>query len=138
MPASQPALHARLLCSALTARGTLFCLPCRKPGLAASATDGDSADVSITAPTTGRPWASYNLTVCVLDDAYLTENEDCRTQTCTDASTATSAVTACPLEGLEASTSYGVVVVAVKAGAGGKSITSPTSQRVDFTTPLHE
>lgn len=128
---------ARACCAQLSVRLALVSpLPCRKPGVAAHATDADSAVVEVTAPTTGRPWASYNLTACVLDGTELTD--DCRKQTCPDASTATSAGTPCALEGLEASTSYGVVVLAEKAGAGGKAVISPASQRVNFTTPLHE
>ena len=104
--------------------------------MTARATDGDSGIVEITAPTTGRPWASFNLTACVLNGTALTG--DCTEQTCMDANTADSAVTPCALEGLEASTAYGVVVVAEKKLASNATVASPASQRVDFTTPPHE
>ena len=103
--------------------------------MTASPVDADSADVVITAPATGRPWASFNLTACVTNGAAVTE--DCLTPTCQASGTAGSPTTTCRVAGLQALTSYAVAAVAGKAGKGGVPVASPASLLANFTTPDH-
>lgn len=94
---------------------------------------GDSVEVNVTAPATGRNWLSYGLKACVLDGAALTT--DCTTAECMAAASA--ATTTCTIDGLEAKTAYGVAVVAEKAGAGTTPVASPASTLANATTPDH-
>lgn len=109
-------------------------LPHRKPTLSASAIDGDSAAVNVTAPTTGGEWASYNITLCVV--ASQGAAPGCTDVVCKAA--VGSPLTTCPLEGLEALTTYRVSALAEKAGQGGTVVASPVSDPGTVTTPDHE
>ena len=97
--------------------------------------NADSAAVTITAPTTGRPWLRYNLTLCTLAGGAPTA--DCVQQTCADAQAADFTTSCAPLGGLEASTAYGVAVVAERVNSVGKAVLS-TPAVATFTTPAHE
>ena len=63
---------------------------CRAPSVAVSNITSVTAVATVTPPATGRPWASYSLTVCVKG------TQTCNTTTCT-AVAAPNSPTSCPL-----------------------------------------
>lgn len=77
-------------------------------------------------PTAGRPWARYELTVCVSGACRLLA-PPCTASADPDASTQ------CAIPGCDASLTYGVTAVAVRAD--GKH--SNVSYSHSFTTPQH-
>ena len=98
--------------------------------------DGDTATINITAPTTGRPWLRYNLTLCALAGGAPTAN--CVEQTCA-ASAAASAVTTCTVDGLPAAnTSYAVEVVAERVSKSGALVAAPAADTATVTLPDNE
>lgn len=85
--------------------------------------DGPTAGVAVvTPPANNRPWASFDLSVCVSGTA------DCRTISCAANATA-DAPTTCPIPACTPATAYSATAVAKQAGH-----TSPASQAANFTT----
>lgn len=81
----------------------------------------------VTPPQVDRPWAQYELTVCVAD----ADPANCRTLQCTANSDANGDTT-CGIPGCEAVTTYTVVVVAIQG-----TTRSQSSSPGEFTTPEH-
>lgn len=78
--------------------------------------------VVVTPPANNRPWASYDLDVCV------SGTSDCRNLSCTANATG-DATTTCAIPDCIPATTYSVTAVAKQAGH-----TSPASQAATFTT----
>ncbi len=100
----------------------LHCLLCSKPAVTAASNGPTAGTAYITPPANNRPWASYDLTVCVKGTA------SCRNVSCT-ANADGNAVTACAIPDCEPATTYTVAGVAQQAG-----FTSPQSEMVEFAT----
>lgn len=104
--------------------------------MVASAIDSISGKALVTPPITKRPWAQYELRVCQKGTT------SCRVLSplCT-ASASRDATTECAIPGLEGSTNYTVVAVAIKtvaiAGQPGLTVRSMASAPAEFATPRY-
>ena len=98
------------------------------PGLSADPVDAVTGAATVTPPTLSRPWAQYEVKVCIQGAATCTT----LSPLCT-ANADANANTVCPIPGRESGVTYDVTVVAIKAGG----TRSPVSAPDDFTTPTH-
>ena len=93
---------------------------CRLPTIQATAIDGHSINVHVTAPSSGQPWASYTLHVCRWDGSTLdacVADTTCTAVLDTSANPPTSNLaTDCTVAGLLVDTQYRVTAVASKPG----------------------
>jgi len=97
-------------------------LSCSVPAITASAAGPTDGVATVTPPANNRPWASYDLRVCVNGTA------DCRTVPCT-ANASADATTSCPIPSCVPATTYSVAASAKQAGH-----TSRESAAATFTT----
>ena len=93
------------------------------PAVAADPNGNTAGVAHVTPPLSDRPWATYDLKVCVKGTA------DCRNITGCVANANKDAVTDCPIPGCTPDTTYDVWATAQKTG-----LTSPQSAPDDFTT----
>ena len=112
-----------------------------KPTLVADAVSPVLGKATVTPPTNGRPWATYNLKVCkvvagVVDNASCRQVNGCKANASKSGKPGTKADPAdtnCPIPGCEAETVYRVWATALKTDG----TESPQSNPDDFTTPQH-
>jgi len=95
---------------------------CSAPSVTASPSGATAGVAFVTPPANNRPWASYDLRVCV------NGTTECRTIACTAVSGA-DAVTTCSIPNCVPATRYTVTAVAQQT-----NFTSAASQPVDFIT----
>ena len=100
----------------------LYLSCCSAPAVAADATGPTDGAAIVTPPANNRPWASYDLRVCVNGTA------DCRTIPCT-ANASADATTSCPIPSCVPATTYAVTATAKQTGYN-----SPESAVDTFTT----
>ena len=96
----------------LPSRGAPACL-CSKPSVDGQTTGQTTANVIVTAPAVGAPWALYRLSLCLA-----AKPNECKAVDCQPVTTPT---TTCPLTGLAPNTAYLVTAVAVKPGGTTES-----------------
>ena len=102
---------------------------CSNPVVIADAVSAVEGKAVVTPPMVNRPWARYELTVCVKDASPAT----CRVLPPCAASADANAATQCAIPGCDAGITYTVVAVAIQAGG----LRSPASAAAEFSTPAH-
>ena len=106
------------------------CSPARSgPTLVADPVNAVSGVGKVTPPADGRPWASYELTVCVNGATPA----NCRTLTPVCTANADQSQTDCTIPGCIAETTYDVTAVAIQADGS----ISAVSNLDPFTTPKY-
>lgn len=111
--------RAPVLCQSI-ARLPPAALPAPRspPTIAATAPDGDTIEVTVTAPAEGQPWTSYALTLCTVEGGAVTTT--CLSHLCLAITTGDPATanpdTTCTVTGVTAGTTYHITAVATKAG----------------------
>ena len=104
--------------------------------MVADAVDDSTGQAVLTPPVTGRPWATYELTVCVRGASPADCLGTAATAGSTPVVTCTAAAdkdasTTCPLPGLKPETVYDITAVAIQSGG----TTSDVSNLDSLTTP---
>lgn len=90
----------------------------------------DAADITLSQPATGRPWTSFNLTLCT--PATATAAAACEPAVPCAAAANPAAATTCSVGGLAPKTAYSLSAIAIKGAVSSPAVT------YNFTAPEYE